>query len=134
MREFYYLFVLTFFSIYSNAQNPDAFIMTWSSFSFSSTPTITIPIVEDPSNNYTIDFGDGTVLTNQTGPVSHTYNGNLENTIITITGTFKHIRFKDTATTNPSNPTLQHNTWLRSINQWGTNQWGSMQGAFYNCI
>lgn len=135
MRKFYYIFVLAFSSIFSNAQNPDAFIMTWvPTPASSSNPTVIIPVVEDSSNNYTIDFGDGTVLTNQTGTVTHTYNDTfVQPYTITMTGTFKHIRFKDTAYLTSSNQVFSHNNWLRSIDQWGTNQWGSMQGAFYDC-
>src|SRR5690554_4513143 len=119
MKKIYLLFAFAFYGFFANAQNPDAFIMT-----FHGCNKIHIPVVEDPTNNYTVDFGDGTVLTNQTGPVIYSINaGDLYT--VTLTGVFKRIFFG----TYPTSITKC----LKSIEQWGTNQWESMEGAFQGC-
>lgn len=71
-----------------------------------------------PGYNYTIDFGDGTVLTNQTAGVFHRYRepGVYQ---IQISGDFPKISF------------YSHN--LLSVEQWGDIQWTSMNNAFSNC-
>ena len=56
MKKLYFLFTFLFLTHFAKAQDPDAFIMT-----FRQHYLVHIPIVEDPTNNYTIDFGDGTV-------------------------------------------------------------------------
>ncbi|RZK06175.1 MAG: BspA family leucine-rich repeat surface protein, partial [Flavobacterium sp.] len=73
-------------------------------------------------NSYTIDFGDGTILTNQTGPVFHTYVSPGTYTV-TLTGIFKRIKFFESSTTHK----------IRTIQQWGTNEWASMKSAFSTC-
>src|SRR5690554_246237 len=126
MKKFYLLFAFTFYSFFANAQNPDAFIMTWENPNQPNFPfSVTIPIVQDNNNNYTVDFGDGTVLTNQTGPVNHIYNSGSIYTI-SITGVFKQIKFSTLGWFD-----LQK---FKTIEQWGTNQWTSMEGAFYGCL
>src|SRR5699024_8608468 len=67
-----------------------------------------------PGYNYTIDFGDGTILTNQTGNVSHNY-GIPGVYTITITGSYPKIDFY-------SEPVI-------SVEQWGSIQWASMENA-----
>ena len=67
--------------------------------------------------NYSIDFGDGVVLTNQTGKVIHGYSNPGKYTI-KITGLFPYGQFKDN---------------ILSIDQWGDIQWASMSSSFVGC-
>src|SRR5690606_23926470 len=120
MKKIYLLFAFAFYGFFANAQNPDAFIMTFEVFDLSL--GITVPIVQDSANNYTIDFGDGTILTNQTGNASHTYSTAGIYTV-SLTGTFGHIKH--------SYISSSYN--LSTIEQWGTNQWTSMRYAFEWC-
>src|SRR5690554_600622 len=120
MKKLYLLLSILFLSTTVNAQNPDAFIMTFE-ITDDANSSIIVPIVQDDDNNYTVDFGDGTILTNQTGNVSHTYS-TVGTYTVSLTGTFGHIKFYD----------LPPNYWLKlkTIEQWGTNQWTSMESAF----
>src|SRR5690554_2128694 len=87
MKKIYLLFVFFFLSNLSNAQNPDALIMTFEVVPESLNIVIKFPIVST-ANNYTIDFGDGTILTNQTDDTAiHTYNTAGIYTV-TITGVY----------------------------------------------
>src|SRR5690554_5973721 len=122
MRKIYFLFTFLFLSHFAKAQDPDAFVMTFEVSG--SNLGITVPIVQDDDNNYTVDFGDGTILTNQTGNASHTYNTAGIYTV-SLTGTFGHIRFLNTYDSSKLK--------LKSIEQWGTNQWKSMESAFRAC-
>ncbi len=122
MKKLYTILSLFFLISFSNAQNPDAFIMTFEVTN--QNLDIIIPIVQDNQNNYTIDFGDSVILSNQTGNVSHIYNTAGVYTV-TLTGNFGHIRFFDLADS--------YKLKLKTIEQWGTNQWSSMQLAFMGC-
>src|SRR5690554_2847791 len=124
MKKLYLLLSLLLLSTTIKAQNPDAFITTWTVFGSGSYLTITIPIVQDSTNNYTIDFGDGTILTNQTGNVSHTYS-TVGTYTVSLTGTFGHIKFSDIGIILALR--------LKAIEQWGSNQWTSMENAFSGC-
>ena len=87
---------------------------------------ITIPTnTIDYTYDYTIDFGDGTILNNQTGNVTYTYStpGIYQ---VSISGLFPH--FYSENTYNGLNPNLN----LKSVEQWGDNQWQSMKSMFYN--
>lgn len=121
MKKIYLLFVFSLFSFMVRSQNTDNFITTWEVTN--SSLNIVVPIVENPQNNYTIDFGDGTILTNQTGNVSHTYSSAGTYTVV-LSGIFKRIDFHFNATTASK---------LKTIEQWGTNQWESMERAFKGC-
>ncbi|WP_294822362.1 BspA family leucine-rich repeat surface protein [uncultured Flavobacterium sp.] len=117
MKKLYVLFVLMCFGgIYG--QEP--FITTWETTLNNS---ITIPIQSGPGVNYTIDFGNGTILTNRTGPTTYLYVTPGLHTI-TISGNYGQIKFGD-----GNNSAGQ----LRSIEQWGDAQWTSMEEAFKNC-
>ncbi|HUH51493.1 MAG TPA: BspA family leucine-rich repeat surface protein [Flavobacterium sp.] len=127
MKKIYLLFVFFFLSNLSNAQNPDALIMTFEVVPESLNIVIKFPIVST-ANNYTIDFGDGTILTNQTDDTAiHTYNTAGIYTV-TITGVYPcmHLSYSigDQYTTNYK---------IRTIEQWGTNQWINFEYTFYNC-
>jgi surface protein len=119
MKKLYLLLIL--FTISANAQQP--FIMQW--YTYVGDFTITIPVVNEAGNNYTISFGDGTNLTNQTGPVSHTYSA-VGTYTVTMSGNFGRL---DCSTLDPEQDSPQ----FISIDQWGDNQWTSMENAFFNC-
>lgn len=121
MRKLYTLLSFFFLISFSNAQNPDAFITTWQVTD--SDLTIFVPIVFDSGNNYTIDFGDGTALYNQNSLAIHTYSQPGIYTV-TLTGNFKRINFD-----SDSQSALN----IIEINQWGTTEWSSMEGAFSYC-
>lgn len=119
MKKLYFLLSFAMFSLLANAQEP--FISTWN---IDETDlTITFPITEETNNNYTIDFGDGTILTNQTGPATHTYTSSGLKTI-TVSGSFQRIDFYTL------NEDSEH---ITSLDQWGDNEWTSMENAFHGC-
>ena len=116
MKKNYYFFILLFVTAFSNAQ--EAFITTWD-VNNSSDNSIDFWISGE-NINYTIDFGDGTVLTNQNAnSVIHDYT---EQGIYTVsmTGNFPSIRF-------------QNSIKLLTVEQWGDNVWQSMQAMFEGC-
>ncbi|WP_369075503.1 BspA family leucine-rich repeat surface protein [Flavobacterium coralii] len=94
--------------------------MTWQAGGNNS---IAVPVA-GTNNDYTIDFGDGTILTHQTGPVSHIYSAPGVYTV-TLSGEFSQIRFQ--------NVDSSYAVKLLTVEQWGTTQWTSMQGAFRGC-
>ncbi|RZL06299.1 MAG: BspA family leucine-rich repeat surface protein, partial [Pedobacter sp.] len=85
--------------------------------------TIIVPIVDSPGNNYSISFGDGITLSNQTGQVIHTYNTPGDYTVTISTG-FSQIHFGSL---------LSSNLRPKSIEQWGDIAWSTMEGAFSGC-
>ena len=114
MKKTYLTLLLFFVTSFIYAQEP--FVTVWQPFAFLEDSTITVPIVYDANNNYTIDFGDGTVLTNQTGPCTHTYVYSGEsNLVVTVSGTFGHIDFSTLTS-------VQANS-LYAVQQWGDVQW-----------
>ena len=119
MKKLY--FILLLFTIGINAQQP--FITKW--YTYEGDFTITMPVVNDAGNNYTIDFGDGTTLTNQTGPVSHTY-ATVGTFTVSMSGIFGRL---DATLLDIEQDAPQ----LISVDQWGDNQWTSMENAFTNC-
>ena len=114
------LFFLTSF-IY--AQEP--FVTVWLPINNWS---ITIPAVYDANNNYTVDFGDGTILTNQTGPCTHTYEESevLNSYTVTISGTLGRLDF--------STLSVDEAEKLIEIQQWGDIPWTSMENTFNGCV
>src|SRR5690606_7500123 len=115
MKKIYFLLSFFFLSFMIHAQNPDAFIIT---VEVGDNPDLEItgldfilPVVSNINNNYTVDFGDGTILTNQTGHVTHIYTTSGIYTV-SLTGTFKHILFG-----NESFPQSNANK-LQSVEQW----------------
>ena len=117
MKQFYFAISFILVSLFASAQNAP-FITTW--FASNSTP-ITIPTHTGSTYNYTVDFGDGTILTNQTGDVSHLYNSAGTYTI-TISGNFPRIYFNN-----------NYYGEILSVEQWGDIQWTSMESAFKGC-
>ncbi|MCF6213009.1 MAG: BspA family leucine-rich repeat surface protein [Flavobacteriaceae bacterium] len=96
------------------------FITTWQTITASE--SITIPTTGS-GYNYSVNWGDSSTSTAQTGNATHTYTTAGTYTV-KITGTFPRIYFNG-ATTNASK--------IKTIEQWGTNIWTSMARAFRGC-
>ncbi|WP_281991669.1 BspA family leucine-rich repeat surface protein, partial [Aquimarina aggregata] len=91
-----------------------AFVTTWETTV--TNETITIPINPNVSNyNYTVDWGDGTMITGQTTNAQHTYS-NPGVYIIIIEGSFPAL--------------FQPGGRLKTLEQWGDTQWQSMRSFF----
>ncbi len=102
------------------------FITTWQTTT--ANEAITIPTTGG-GYNYTVDWGDGTITTGETGNATHTYVAPGIYTV-SITGDFPRIYFN----TN-GNPTATDNSAkILTIEQWGNNPWTSMERAFTGCI
>ena len=88
---------------------------------------ITIP--STGARNYTIDWGDGTIETGQTGNASHTYSGTYNPGVLTeikISGQIPTIILGNSAAAGEDK--------LISIEQWGTMAWTTMSNSFENCV
>lgn len=97
----------------------DYFVTTWQT----TVPNETITIPTTGSGyNYVVDWGDGTVEPNRTGNAIHGYASPGIHTV-KISLAFPQIYF------NNSGDKLK----IRSIEQWGTNVWNSMNSAFMGC-
>lgn len=121
MKQFYFSISFFLLSLFASAQNAP-FITTWEVSS--SDLEIFIP-TEGTGYNYTVDFGDGTVLTNQTGDASHTYNSAGTYTV-SISDDFPRIYFNN-------NPLNNNRDKIKSISQWGDISWQTMENSFYGC-
>lgn len=112
--------------LYTNAQTE--FITTWqTNIAGSSNGTsITIPTFSGGTYNYDIDWNnDGNydfIDLGKTGSVTHDF-GVPGIYTIRIRGTFPRIFFNDSGDKNK----------IRSVNQWGTIAWSSMERAFQGC-
>lgn len=119
---------ISFTVVESWANSPDAFKLTYDTTIQNSTQTTPINqllIETSPSltYDYSIDWGDGQYDNNVTADIVHTYLVPGVYTI-SIIGTFpapRHEEFNSDAYK------------LLSIDQWGTQPWESMQGAFAGC-
>ena len=101
-----------------NVVAPRPFITTWKTNG--PNDDITIRINNNYTYDYTIDWGDGTILYNQATDLTHNYL--LDDTYtVTISGTF------------PAIDTNADAEKLLNINQWGDIAWQSMKQAFYQC-
>lgn len=106
------------------AYNQDpAFIMT---IDTGASKSFKIPVPLEGVFNYDVDFGDGTILTGQSTEIEHTYStaGTYQ---IKITGAYPRLHF-GRGTMGAERPKLL------SIDNWGTQPWESMQGAFFSCV
>ncbi|WP_158846476.1 BspA family leucine-rich repeat surface protein [Algibacter sp. L1A34] len=121
------LFIIAFFFIlksYGQATIP--FVTTWKTDNLGASGYNQIDIRTYPgyTYNYTVDWGDGTTPTVETGNAIHTYVSTGTYTI-SITGAFPGIYFGGT---------IEHDEQkLLTIEQWGNNQWLSMAYAFEGC-
>ena len=106
--------------VFASADTPSttgAFVTTWETTA--PNESITIP-VGGSSSIYTINWGDGTVNTNVSGNQTHQYAA-LGNHTVSISGNFSKIALGGDSTNAAK---------LRSIDQWGSTGWTSMDGAF----
>ncbi|MDA9121450.1 BspA family leucine-rich repeat surface protein, partial [Flavobacteriales bacterium] len=86
--------------------------------------SITFPIgVSGASANMTINWGDGTTETNLGGDPSHTYAA-ADTYTVSVSGAYNVVDFTFTAGSRLN---------IRSIEQWGTTPWSTMDGAFRDC-
>jgi uncharacterized repeat protein (TIGR01451 family) len=114
-------FIVNIFN--SLAQQP--FITTWEVGG--TDLSIRIPAnTNDYNYNYSIDFGDGNVLNNQTNDVIYTY-ANPGIYSVSISGNYPHFYALET------NNIGTNNDKLRSVEQWGDIQWQSMFASFFEC-
>ncbi len=104
-----------------NSCPEDFFITTWQTTT--TNESITIP-TNGSGYNYIVDWGDGTVETGITGDATHQYT--IANTYtVKITGNFPRIRFGRLSNEDKGK--------LLTVEQWGPQQWTSMQSAFSGC-
>lgn len=97
----------------------EGFITTWKTTT--ANESITIPTAGN-GYNYLVDWGDGTIESGNTGNASHVYT-NAGVYIVKIKGDFPRIYFNNIGDKDK----------ITSIDQWGTQQWTSMENAFYGC-
>ncbi|AUP78545.1 BspA family leucine-rich repeat surface protein [Flavivirga eckloniae] len=110
---------------------PTAFITTWKTTE--ANESILIPIFSGVDNNgeteevynYSVDWGDGSTDTNQTGSATHSY-ATAGTYTVSITGDFPRIYF-------PSDELGRFRLKIQSVENWGSQVWTSMNSAFYNC-
>ena len=126
MKKNYLLLCFLLINVVAIAQNLP-FITTWDVSS--NDLEITIPTDPNSTYNYTVDFGDGTVLNNQTGDVTHTYTTAGTYTV-SISGTFPRIVM---STLVGGFYNFTNIAKIQSIDQWGSIQWTSMEDAFRQC-
>jgi surface protein len=104
-----------------------AFIMSVKTDNFGSSPndSFAIPTYSGETYNYNVDCGNNGSIehTNQTGSVTCTF-GSPGTYQVAITGTFPRIYFAGGGDREK----------ILSIDQWGSNQWSSMERAFDGAI
>ena len=106
----------------TNAQTNDTdFVTTWQ---VTGSQTITISTHSDETYSYTVNWGGSEAAdsTTHTGDATHTYTSTGTYTV-SISGTFPRIYF------NAGNGNPNSNS-IIAINQWGSQQWTSMELAF----
>ena len=111
-----------------NCEERTPFVTTWKTDNqgASNNNQITIPTNSYEVYDYSIDWGDGTVDTNVTGNITHTYN--IPGTYtVSINGKFPGIYF-DAAYYDEND----HDKIL-SIDTWGNNKWVFFYNAFAGC-
>jgi len=119
MKKIYLLLVFTFVTFFANAQAP--FIMTFEAQGTTAYER-TVTLVCVYSSNFSVNFGDGTILNNQTATVSHVYSTSGTYTV-SMSGNFSSVAFIVDQTSQR----------LRTIEQWGDTQWTYMDYMFAGC-
>ena len=124
-------FILTFFSCITYGQATIPFVTTWET----TTPNESIFIPTTGGGyNYTVDWGDNTTPTVETGDAIHTYVTPGIHTV-NITGNFPRIYFNAVSNNTATTPEqIENAAKLLTIEQWGDNPWSSMQAAFEGCV
>jgi surface protein len=98
-----------------------AFITQWqTSPDGSGDPYVTIPTHLTETYDYNVDWGDGSISTNQSVDATHVYASSGIKTV-TITGTFPRIYL------NNGSEAVK----ITSVDQWGKGTWTSMEAAFF---
>ena len=126
MKNLYLFVKIVFMLLYISMQaQSNPFITKWKTTQ--ANENISIPVNTAFNYDYTIDWGDGTVETNQTDSASHTYvtAGEYE---VKISGIFEAIRFK---LPRGGNHPSRNN--IIDIIQWGDIAWKSFDSAFSSC-
>ena len=106
----------------------DKFITTWKTnadgLSGNDRKKVTIPTDDSYDYHYSVDWGDGNVVSNYNGNATHTYatQGTYQ---IKIFGIFPAIK----ANVNTSKMILQ----IESVDQWGNMKWQTFKSAFDGC-
>ena len=101
------------------AEGNGDFVTTWTTTTASE--MITIPM-QTGTNNFDIDWGDGTVETEQTVAPSHTY-ASAGTYTVKVRGQFHGVIFNNAG----------DRTKIQSITQWGQIPWANGTNAFYGC-
>ncbi len=104
--------------------SPNQFVTKWKTDNLgtSADNQITIPTYPYEIYNYSVNWGDGNIDTNINGDITHTYD-TPGTYYVSISGIFPRIYFNENG----------DNDKILTINQWGSNQWSSMESAFANC-
>lgn len=114
-----------------NCPQAGSFITTWKTDNPGSSEDnqITIPTFPGEIYDYTVNWGDGNTDIGVTGNITHTYDspGTYQ---VSITGIFPRIFFNNFAI---GAPLPADELKIISIDQWGTQKWTSMAGAFAGC-
>ena len=118
------IFLLPLFSLlFFVSQAQDSFITTWDVTT--GNLDITIPTnTEDYTYNYIVDFGDGTILTDQTENATHEYTSPGVYTV-SISGEFPQFHGSEFQSFDEYK--------VLSVEQWGNIEWLSMDRAFKDC-
>ncbi|WP_282050569.1 BspA family leucine-rich repeat surface protein [Maribacter aquivivus] len=106
----------------------NAFVTTWKTDNegISSLNQITIPVNSNQIYNYSVDWGDDSISENVSGSITHTYvNPGIYT--VSIIGDFPQIYF------NNLYDNISDSNKIILVNQWGSNQWLSMESAFSGC-
>ncbi len=116
-KIFILVIVMLFFQ--NTVFSQDAFITTWQTTE--ANESITIPTT-GAGYDYTINWGDGTIESNQTGDATHVFATAGVQTI-SISGDFPRIYFLRATDRNK----------IQTVEQWGDIVWKSMERAFSGC-
>ena len=100
---------------------PAPFITTWKTTT--ANESILIPAAGS-GYNYSVDWGDGSTSLNQTGFANHSYSTPGIHTV-KIIGAFPSLFMQFTDPGNRSR--------IQSVEQWGDQQWTTMESAFRGC-
>ncbi|MBU2902895.1 BspA family leucine-rich repeat surface protein [Maribacter dokdonensis] len=106
----------------------NAFVTTWKTDNegISSPNQITIPVKSNQIYNYSVDWGDDSISENVSGSITHTYASPGIYTV-SIVGDFPQIYF------NNLYDNISDSNKIILVNQWGANEWRSMESAFSGC-
>jgi surface protein len=104
----------------------DGFITTWRTDAANQAIVIPINTTYAGQYNYTVNWGDGNIINNQTANATHTYASPGTHSV-TITGDFPAIDMYNTISVSGNNQRLL------TVEQWGNGSWKGMENAFRFC-